>query len=41
MGEIDLMEAASLSGISGDAFRKRIDRRKADFLKTMTVLDQK
>jgi hypothetical protein len=39
MGEIDLMEAASLSGITGDAFRKRIERRKADFRKAMKVID--
>ena len=39
MGEIDLMEAASISGITGDAFRKRIDRRRADFLKAMQAID--
>lgn len=39
MGEIDLIEAASLSGITGDAFRKRIDRRKADFRKAMKVIE--
>ena len=39
MEEIDLMEAASISGINCDAFRKRIDRRKADFRKAMKVID--
>ena len=39
MDEIDLMEAASLSGISGDAFRKRVERRKADFVKAMKAID--
>lgn len=40
MGEIDLMEAASISGISCDAFRKRLDRRKADFVNCMRLIDQ-
>ena len=39
MEEIDLMEAASISGINCDAFRKRIDRRKADFRKAMRAID--
>jgi hypothetical protein len=41
MGEIDLIKAASMSGISCEAFRKRLERRKVDFRKAMTVLDQK
>ena len=39
MGELDLTEAASISGISGDAFRKRINRRKADFREAMKAID--
>lgn len=39
MGEINLMEAASISGISCNAFRKRIYRRKADFRKAMKAID--
>jgi hypothetical protein len=39
MDEVDLMEAASIPGISCEAFRKRIDRRKADFLKAMQTID--
>ena len=39
-GEIDLDEAAELSGISTDAFRKRLDRRRIDFVKCMKLLDQ-
>ena len=39
IGEIDLVEAASISGISSNAFRKRIDRRWADFLKAMQAID--
>lgn len=39
MGEIDLLEAASLSGTTCEAFRKRIDRRKADFRKAMMAID--
>ena len=39
MGELDLKEAASISGISGDAFRKRINRRKADFREAMKAID--
>lgn len=40
MGEIDLMEAASISGISCDAFRKRLDRRRVEFKNCMRVIDQ-
>lgn len=31
MGEMDLDEAAGLSGCSCDAFRRKVDRRRADF----------
>lgn len=40
MGEIDLMKAASMSGISCEAFRKRLDRRRADFKNCMRIMDQ-
>ena len=40
MGEIEIGEAASLSGISDDSFRKRIDRKKADFLEAVKVIDK-
>jgi len=40
MGEIDLSQAAKLSGISCDAFRKRLDRRKVDFKNCMRLIDQ-
>jgi len=40
MGEIDLSQAAKLSGISCDAFRKRLDRRRVDFKNCMRLLDQ-
>jgi len=40
MGEMDLPQAAEQSGISCEAFRKRLDRRKADFKHAMKVADQ-
>lgn len=40
MDEIDLTEAASISGISCDAFRKRLDRRIKDFIRAMEVIDK-
>ena len=40
MGEIEIGEAASLSGISDDSFRKRIDRKKADFLEALKIIDK-
>ena len=40
MGEIDLSEAAKLSGISCDTFRKRLDRRRVDFVNCMRLIDQ-
>jgi hypothetical protein len=40
MDEIDLMEAASMSGISCEAFRKRLDRRRIDFKNCMLIIDQ-
>jgi hypothetical protein len=38
-GEIDLTEAAALSCMSCDAFRKRLERRKRDFRGAMKLLD--
>ena len=40
MGEIDLSQAAKLSGISCEAFRKRLDRRRVDFKNCMRLIDQ-
>lgn len=40
MGEMDLPQAAEQSGISCEAFRKRLDRRKADFKHAMKAADQ-
>ena len=40
MGEMDLPQAAEQSGISCEAFRKRLDRRKADFRNAMKLIDQ-
>ena len=37
LGEIDLTEAAAVSGISCEAFRKRLERRKVDFRKAMKL----
>lgn len=39
MGEIEIGEAASISGISDDSFRKRVDRKKADFLAAVKIID--
>jgi len=39
MGELDLEEAAAISGCSSDAFRKNLDRRKSDFRNAMKVAD--
>jgi hypothetical protein len=39
MGEIELDEAASLSGCSCDAFEKRLARRKADFKSAMKAIE--
>jgi len=38
-GEIDLAEAADLSGCSCDAFEKRLARRKADFKSAMKAME--
>jgi hypothetical protein len=38
-GEIDLADAASMSGVSCEAFRKRLERRKRDFRGAMKLLD--
>jgi hypothetical protein len=40
MGEMDLPQAAEQSGISCEAFRRRLDRRKADFKNAMKLIDQ-
>ena len=40
MGEMDLPHAAEHAGISCDAFRKRLHRRKADFKHAMKMADQ-
>jgi hypothetical protein len=40
MGEIDLQQSAELSGISCEAFRKRLDRRRVDFRNCMQLIDQ-
>jgi len=39
MSEMDLPHAAEQAGISCEAFRKRLDRRKADFKHAMKVAD--
>ncbi|MBN2033248.1 MAG: hypothetical protein JW836_08225 [Deltaproteobacteria bacterium] len=39
MGEMDLEEAAAISGCSSDAFRRNLDRRKADFVSAMKAVD--
>jgi len=39
MGEIELNEAAELSGCSCDAFEKRLARRKADFKSAMKAME--
>jgi len=38
MGEIDLEEAAKVSGCSCEAFRKNLDRRKANFRSAMKTI---
>jgi len=40
MGEMDLDQAAGLSGTSCEAFRKCLDRRRMDFVNCMRILDQ-
>lgn len=40
MGEIDIIEAASISKIGCEAFRKRLDRRKADFMQAILALER-
>ncbi len=40
MGELDIGEAASISGISDDSFRKRVDRKKTDFLEAVKIIDK-
>jgi len=39
MGEIGLYEAAEQVGISSEAFRKRLDRRKVDFREALIAID--
>jgi len=39
MGEIDLNEAAALSGCSASAFRKSLERRRADFRNAMKATE--
>ena len=39
MGEMDLEEAAAISGCSPDAFRKSLERRKSDFRNAMKAAD--
>ena len=38
-GEMDLEEAAEISGCSSEAFRRKLDRRKADFRNAMKAVD--
>jgi hypothetical protein len=38
-GEIDVFEAANKLGITAHAFRKRLDRRKADFRNAMKAVE--
>jgi DNA-directed RNA polymerase specialized sigma24 family protein len=38
MGEMDLEEAAEVSGCSHEAFRRNLDRRKADFVNAMKAV---
>jgi len=40
MGEIDLCEAAEQVGISSEAFRKRLDRRKVEFKKAVLAMNE-
>jgi len=39
MGEIEMDEAAALSGCSADAFRKSLERRRADFRNAMRATE--
>ena len=39
-GEMDLSEAAELSGINCEAFRRQLDRHRVDFMNCMAILDQ-
>jgi len=39
MGEIELDEAAGVSGCSCDAFRKKLERRKVDFKNAMKAIE--
>jgi hypothetical protein len=39
MGEVELKEAAKLSGRSPDAFRKSLERRRADFRNAMRAAE--
>jgi hypothetical protein len=39
MGEMDLEEAAEVSGCRCEAFRRNLDRRKADFRNAMKAVD--
>jgi hypothetical protein len=38
-GEMDISEAASVSGVSCDAFRKRLERKQKDFRDAIMLLD--
>ena len=40
IGEMDLSEAAELSGNSCEAFRRQLDRHRVDFMNCMAILDQ-
>jgi hypothetical protein len=39
MGELDLEEAAEMSGCSSEIFRRNLDRRKGDFRSAMKAVD--
>ena len=39
-GEIDLVEAARRIGISEDAFRKRLERRRRDFKNAVSTIER-
>jgi hypothetical protein len=38
MGELELEAAAGMSGCSSEAFRRNLDRRKADFVTAMKAV---
>jgi len=40
IGKVDMAEAAEITGISYDAFRKRLQRRVKDFIAAMDLIDQ-